>query len=148
MTNINKEILDVLGDLTQLDINAAEAYSQALSQIDDNEIYNQIAEFRNDHQRHVKELTTMIIHLGGEPLKKTKDLTGFIIKGFTAVRSLTGTVGALKAMQTNERMTNENYQKALQHDLPSEVASLVEKNLNDEKRHLEYVNLTLEKINS
>ena len=51
--------------------------------------------------------------LGGNPPKRSVDLKGLLLEGFTALRSVTGTEGALKAMQSNEKTTNKKYQEAL-----------------------------------
>jgi demethoxyubiquinone hydroxylase (CLK1/Coq7/Cat5 family) len=70
-------------------------------------------------------------------------LKGYLIEGFTALRSMTGTEGALKAMRTNEKITNKNYDKALSQDLPADVAAIVRRNRDDERRHLEYIETAL-----
>lgn len=69
----------------------------------------------------------------------TSDFKGFIISGFTALRSLTGTKGALEAMETNERLTTSKYAEASKWDFPVDVLAVVQSNLADEQRHLAFV---------
>lgn len=145
---MNEKIIDVLIDLAQLDIDAVAAYEQALEKIDDNEIYENINTFKNDHIRHVDELSHLIRKLGGTPPEMTKDLKGYLIEGMTFLRSVTGTKGALKAMESNEKITNNNYKKAIENNpgLPEDIEAILQNNYNDEKRHLEYIEMILKKF--
>jgi len=140
----NNTIAKKLIELAQLDIDAAYAYEQALGSIEHSAIHAQISSFRDDHLRHINELSALIRQLGEEPPAHTKDFKGFLIAGFTAIRSMTGTEGALKAMQGNEKLTNKTYQEALSWDLTPDARALIEKNYADEKRHLQYITTTLE----
>jgi uncharacterized protein (TIGR02284 family) len=143
---MEKDLIKKLCDLAQLDIDAVYAYNQALERITDNDIYKSIANFRDDHIRHIKDLSEEIIKHNGEPPKQTKDFKGYLIEGFTSLRSITGTQGALKAMETNEVLTNKTYKKALDDDsLSIEIRKLIERNYSDEKRHLEYIRSVLAK---
>jgi len=140
-------IVDILTDLTQLDIDAVFAYEQALERIDEEAIYKEIASFRDDHLRHVDDLSELIRKYGGTPPERSRDFKGFFIEGFTAMRSITGTRGALSAMQDNEKTTNTTYKTALaEHpDLPEDALTLLQKNYADEKRHLSFITNALEK---
>jgi uncharacterized protein (TIGR02284 family) len=142
----DKKLVDHLTSLVQLDIDAVEAYEQALKNIDVIAIYEKLQEFRNDHMQHIEVLSKVIRGLGGKTPQITKDIKGFIIKGFTAIRSATGTKGALKAMQTNEQLTNSTYKNALDWNLPPDVRAVVESNYKDEQRHLAYIKEQLESI--
>lgn len=147
---MTKEIVKVLSDLTQLDIDAVYAYEEALKQIDDQEVYRNIESFRTDHLQHIQDLSKLIEYYGETPPSPTKDLKGYFIEGMTMLRSLTGTKGALSAMESNEKTTNKNYKTALEENpnLPGDVVFLLNKNYEDEKRHLEYIQRTLQKLKS
>ena len=58
---------------------------------------------------------------------------------FPVIRSATGNEGALKAMKSNEKMTNRRYREAAVLDLPPTIGDVVVQNYDDERRHLEYV---------
>jgi len=137
------KVIDQLNSLIQLDIDAAHAYKQALSQIDDKIIKDKIEIFRNDHQRHISDLSKEVRALGGTPTEFSRDFKGFLIEGFTALRSVTGTDGALSAMKQNEELTNSTYRDAVNWDLPASAKSIVEKNAGDEELHLRYITETL-----
>jgi len=139
MANDNKDIARNLAKLMQLDVDAARAYEQALDNIDVPAIHKSLSLFRDDHKRHISELGQAIRNLGEEPPSESPDIKGFFIEGFTAIRSLTGTEGALKAMRGNEKLTTSTYHDALSEDLPEDIKQLVQKNYSDEERHLKYI---------
>lgn len=130
--------------MIQLDVDAVHAYDQAIEKIDDLEIRNQIASFRDDHQRHVDELSDYLRRNSLEVPERTRDLKGLLIEGFTALRSVTGTEGALKAMKSNEKVTNRQYEEAIREIVEPDAKSLLQKNYEDEKRHLAYIERVLE----
>jgi len=140
----NSKLIKDLCELAQLDIDAIRAYDQALDNIDHPSIHTQISSFKADHARHVNDLNSIIRRLGGEPPSFSPDLKGFFIEGFTAIRSLTGTEGALKAMRSNEKLTNKSYEKALGWELPADIRATIEKNFADERRHLAYIEQAIE----
>jgi rubrerythrin len=103
-------------------------------------LFKNISALRDDHIRHAEDLSTKITELGEKPPKLTQDFKGYLIEGFTSLRSVTGTKGALKAMESNEILTNRTYKRALELEgLPPDVKTLIEKNYGDEKRHLDYI---------
>jgi rubrerythrin len=136
-----KELLNLLEDLAHVDIDAWHAYGQAMERIENAlEIRRKLEEFREDHRRHETELAGKIVALGGNPPEFSKDFKGHLIEGFTALRSITGTQGALAAMRSNEQLTNRKYAKALDElALPSDIRMLLEGGYADEQRHLQYI---------
>lgn len=50
-----------------------------------------------------------------------------------------GDVAALRAMQGNEELTNSSYDKALELVWPSDLRAIIEKNRDDERRHLKFI---------
>src|SRR5689334_15823951 len=106
---MSKGALDTLKSLRQLDIDAVHAYTSAIEQIDVSSIRSRLEQFRGDHERHITDLEPCIRRFGAEPDPRERDFKGFLIQGFTAIRSMTGTEGALKAMLGNEETTNAHY---------------------------------------
>ncbi len=140
----NKDLGKQLASLVQLDIDAIHAYQEAIKKIEVPEVREKLTRFKRDHEKHVNDLTPIIRQNGGEVPEFKLDLKGYLIEGFTTLRSTTGTEGALKAMRTNEHMTNSAYDKALTLTLPVDVRVLVEKNRDDERRHLNYIENMIE----
>lgn len=134
---MNDKTIDVINGQIQLDLDAITAYEDAISACDSQEITAELALFRGDHERHVRNLSEMVRLLGGEPTTNT-DLKGVFIHGFTKLTSRSDR-SALLAMRANEELTNRSYKAALERDLPDDVRALFERNLADEQRHLAWI---------
>lgn len=133
------EIINQLEKLIHLDVDAIHAYDQAIKNIHEQTIKDKMILFQGDHRRHVDLLSAKVIELGGKPPEFTADFKGFIITGFTALRSLTGTKGALEAMETNEKLTTSKYEDAAKLQWPTEIMTIIQTNFADEQRHLSFV---------
>ncbi|MCE5186505.1 MAG: PA2169 family four-helix-bundle protein [Planctomycetaceae bacterium] len=137
---MNKDQADKIKSLIKLDIDAVAAYEEALQHIETPSIHKTINMYREDHRRHVTLLSDLLTGAGEVPPERTKDVKGFFIEGFTSLRSVTGEDGALKAMLSNEKITNRKYQDAYENwDLDPEVLAVVSDNYEDERRHLSYI---------
>ncbi|HBG20421.1 MAG TPA: ferritin [Desulfobulbaceae bacterium] len=140
----NKEIAKKLSSLVQLDIDAVHAYKEAIEKIDDLQVREHLTQYRQDHERHISDLSAEIRRLGGTPPEFSLDFKGYLIKGFTSLRSTTGTKGALNAMHTNEKLTNKEYEAAKYWDFPPDLKQMIALAREDERRHLEYIERALE----
>ncbi len=134
-----KDILKHLGNLCQLDIDAHSSYEQAIQNVDDAGIRQKLEQFKNDHERHITELSNHIRKHGGQPPEHRPGFKGFFLQGFTAIRAATGTEGALKAMRGNEETTNKHYSEAVEWDMPDDIKQVIKKGYEDEQRHLRYI---------
>ena len=134
-----KAVIALMRDLVHLDVDAIHAYDQALKNIDVAHIRSQLERAKADHERHISELSAAIVDLGGTAPVIRRDMKGLLIEGMTALRSAMGTEQSLRAMQTNEKLTNRQYEKAAKMALPAHVDALVRRNLEDERRHLAYI---------
>jgi rubrerythrin len=139
-----KDVIEMLGSLAQLDVDAYHAYGQAIESIDIGTVRAELSRYQQDHLRHYQELSRTISALGGSPPEFSKDFKGYFISGFTSLRSVTGTKGALEAMQSNEKTTNKNYGEASAHaDLPPEIHEMLVSFYQDEQRHLRFIERAL-----
>lgn len=135
----NKEIVARLNDLIQLDVDAVEAYSHAIKHLEYGDISKRLLDFQDDHRTHIRNLTEMVQHLGGKPVKPTPDLKGYLIEGFTALMSASGSIGAMEAMKANEILTTKKYSQAAALDLPEELKKVILTHYSQEQRHLQYI---------
>jgi demethoxyubiquinone hydroxylase (CLK1/Coq7/Cat5 family) len=141
-----------LASLAQLDYDAMAGYEQAIKRIPDSDrtIRDELQAFHDDHRRHVDDLSAMIITLGQRAPEISKDIKGRLIEGMTAMMSMTGTSGALKGMQQNERLTNKRYGDSVQDPdfaaYTADLQALLRKNYQDEQRHLSAINAALEQL--
>lgn len=128
-----------LRSLAQLDADAVGAYDAAISRVSEPLVRERLNDFRVDHVRHVQDLNALIQRFGGEPVELKPDLKGAAMKGLTAVTSMMGTEAALVAMLGNEEFSNRAYELALQFDWNPEIRSLIQKNRQDEYRHVTWI---------
>jgi rubrerythrin len=138
-------VCEDLNRLLQLDVDAACTYREAISHVDDDQVRRDLQAFLADHERHVMELTTIIRELGGTPIEPARDLKGAILEGMTRLRSR-GTLGALRAMRLNEKLTNRAYDKAAYRHVPPLAAAVIIENSNDERRHLAAIEAHIERL--
>ncbi|MCC6553459.1 MAG: DUF2383 domain-containing protein [Polyangiaceae bacterium] len=138
-----KDVISELNELIKLDLGAIKAYDQAIDACDHPTIKGTLETFKKDHERHVTDLSAQVVSLGGT-VETEQGLMGRLIEGFTAVASR-GDQSALFAMRGNEELTNKRYSSALGEALPEGVRAVVEKNFEDEKRHLEWIKDALDK---
>ncbi len=140
----NKDAVRKLSSLMKLDIDAAKGYDTALDHIKDPAIHSQISKYRDDHLRHVDNLSTLISSLGETPPSRSPDLRGLFLGGATFIQSISGTEGALKGLETGEKMTNDAYSDAVKQDFPPDILNVLLSNYQDEKIHINYVRSALE----
>lgn len=148
-TSEQEKLAKKLIELVMVDIDAVSLYTTALKNIDDSTIHKTINKFKDDHERHIKDLSSWIRDLKEKPPEKTPDLKGYLLKAFSAIRSITGTSGALAALETAEHITNKAYEEAVSCkcvNIPQELKKLLNSNYEDEKRHLNYVIEQIKKI--
>jgi uncharacterized protein (TIGR02284 family) len=136
-------LIDKLEDLVKLDVDASSSYSQAIDDITDPSIRRHLERYQQDHEEHIIALSDEIERFGGTRPSHTPSITGFFITGFTAIRSAMGLEGALRAMEMNEHITNRKYEDAASEGFPPEIHSLITKHLDDERRHLAYIQRVL-----
>lgn len=138
---------EALNDLLELEYDALEAYEAAVSRLENNTYKNRLADFKNDHQRHIQELTDLLRQHGHSPANGP---TGkqWLTKGKVVIAdSVIGDKGILSAMKSNELDTNSAYSRMLQReDMWEDAKPLLEKEFADEKRHKEWIEQTLKGI--
>jgi hypothetical protein len=130
-----RQVCNHLNSLIQLDVDAIGTYREAIAHVTDIDVRDDLAAFLADHERHVMELTGIVRDLGGTPIRVHRDLKGAVLEGMTKLRSR-GTLGALRAMRLNEKLTNRTYDKASHFYMPPIGQVIVIENLDDERRHL------------
>jgi uncharacterized protein (TIGR02284 family) len=139
-----KNLIEALSNLVQLDIDAVQAYDQALKEIDDPIIRDRLLKFQDDHRNHIGRLSKKIEALGGQPPEYSQDIKGYVIEAFAAIRSFIGLKGALAAMKTIEEITNRYYGEVVSWDAPSAVKEVLRTFFSEEKVHLDYITSNLQ----
>jgi rubrerythrin len=134
-----QEITEDLSQLVQLDIDAVLAYDRALGGVDVPPLAATLASFKLDHQRHVLELSQVLLGMGFTPPEAKPDMKGMLLGGVTGLRARFGTEQALRAMVPNEELTTTTYARMLAKPFPADVLEIVRRNAADEQRHLSWL---------
>lgn len=130
---------EILNDLLQTAIDTIHAHTHAIEHIHLPEVAIDLQQFEVDHQRQIDQLSVAVQRLGIVPVDPTPDLRGYASEAFVALRSLTGTAGALKALRSSEQTLYEGYERTLSDELPPDIHAIVRRGRDDERRHLLYL---------
>lgn len=128
-----------LRSLARLDADAIGTYDAAIARATDDEVRTKLSEFRTDHVRHLQDLNALLVKLAADQVALAPDLKGVALKAMTQAGSMLGTEGALVTMMGNEGLTNVTYELALKADWAPEEREVIEKNREDERRHLAWL---------
>jgi uncharacterized protein (TIGR02284 family) len=135
--------IEELNELIRFDYDAIGAYETAINDIKEMQCRDPLVRFKGDHERHVQNLSQIVLRLGGKPVEKP-DFKGFLRKSMTKVAGLGGTEATLKAMKSNEELLNKTYSHHLSFDWPADIESVIRANYGDEQRHLAWVEQALQ----
>ncbi len=142
-----QEVLDGLNDLLQLDHDALAAYDVAIAKLEDRDHASQIAGYRRDHERHVRELNELVTRLGGTPVNHPH-ATGPFKTALQSLGGLAGDKGLLMAFRTNELQVRTKYDTYASKAMlwPPEVKRVVDGAALDEERHYAWVAGVLQRM--
>jgi uncharacterized protein (TIGR02284 family) len=127
--------VNLLNNLIELDFDAIEAYEAAITRLSNPHDQDSLRGFMSDHQRHTQDLADVVRELGEKP-KTGTDFKHVLTKGKVVLAGLMGDTAILWAMRSNEDDTNKAYEKATEEPgLPARIRDILERNLNDERRH-------------
>ncbi len=144
-TTIGNEtnLIDTLNNLIRLDFDAIEAYQAAINRLQDATCKEQLTQFMRDHERHTQDLSAIVTQLSSTPATEG-DLKAWLTQGKVVIGNLTGDSGILKAMKSNEDDTNTAYEQALgRGDATPDVQEVLQRNLDDERRHRSWIETRL-----
>ncbi len=135
-----------LTHLVTLEYNAIEAYEAAINRLDDSECKKKLEEFMADHKRHTETVGAHLKSMN-ESVPDEPGLKSILTQGKVLIGGLMGDKAILQAMKTNEDDTNSAYSNALEHDdMPKDVRSTLEENLEDERRHRAWIEEKIKKM--
>jgi uncharacterized protein (TIGR02284 family) len=136
----------LLEDLVRLERNAIAAYEHAIDRLREQELRSMLGNFCEDHQRHLRELGELLTGVGRQPAEQG-DTNRLLTWGKVALGGLVGDTAVLKAMRSNEDVTNAAYDRAAAFaDLPEEVRTMIQRAGDDERRHRDWITAKLTEI--
>jgi rubrerythrin len=126
---------EALQTLVELDYDAVEAYDAAIERLKNLEHKAVLQGFRKDHQRHIQEISDLLV-AHGEKAPEKSDAKKWLTKGKVVIAGLVSDNLVLAAMQSNEIDTNTAYEKINAHESKwVDAENILETAWKDEKRH-------------
>lgn len=135
-----------LTDLLQLECDALASYTVAAAGLRRSDLREQLQAFRQDHERHVRDLTATIRDLGGIPLSVPHIPTGLLKLGVQLCGLPGGDRSILLAFVSNEWQSREKYARYAARPYEPELAALLERHAADEARHYAWASDELEQL--
>lgn len=136
---------EAICDLLELEYDAVEAYDAAINRLDHPEYKAQLSSFKEDHRRHISELSELIKKHNIDPPSGPSSGKQWLTKGKVVLGNLAGDLTILRAMRSNEIDTNVAYERIRAHDqLWPESRTLIEKNYQDEQKHKKWLDQVIE----
>ncbi len=142
MVGTEAMVENLVESLLYLEHDAIAAYDSTIEKLENPSYKQKIAQFREDHIKHVAELTRIasVVHANAPHQGDMKQL---LTTGKIAMASMVGDGAILKAMKTNEDDTVTAYERASQHqDVSAEDRRTFEAFASDERRHREWMERT------
>ncbi|MDP3533676.1 MAG: DUF2383 domain-containing protein [Alphaproteobacteria bacterium] len=136
---LESEFIKAIKDIIELDYNAIAAYEAAIDRLEKEETKQALQDFKKDHERHVEELSSFIKSKNEDP-PTGPSLKSAFTKGKVMLANLIGDMTILMAMKSNEIDTNIAYERINNcPNIPEEVSDLLKQGLEDERRHLAWL---------
>ena len=136
-----------LNDLLQLDHDAVQSYTLAIQALENVGRRQTLIRFREDHERHITELTALVRRHDGLPIELPHP-TAAAKLATQAAGAAGGDREVLLAFKANERQSRDKYAKALDRlgGADESVLEVVRRAAGDEARHYAWAEQTLESL--
>lgn len=139
-------VIAELTDLLQLEYDTLPVYSLAIAATRRAEIRDALAEFREDHRRHIRELSSLLRAMGGVPLPLPHLPTGLFKLAVQAAGVPGGDRAILLAFKSNEWQSKTKYARHAGRPHVPDIAALLDRNAADEARHYAWASRTLDEM--
>jgi rubrerythrin len=145
-TSEDRALIAELNDLLRLNHDALQAYGVAIRSLRSDSRRQAVESFREDHQRHVAELSQLVREYGGTPAELPHLPTGAFKLAVQAIGAAGGDRAILLAFKANERQSRDRYRAAAAQPLPAGVAAVLSRHAVDEVRHYAWALTTLDDL--
>ena len=135
-----------LNDLLRLDHDAVGAYTLALQNLPRDAFGQTLARFRDDHERHVAELSDLVRKHGGAPAHLPHLPTGAFKLAVQGVGNAGGLRETLLAFKTNEAQVRDKYRRHAERAHPPDVDAVLRRAAHDEEVHYAWAAEMLERL--
>ena len=135
LVGLQTDLHSLVKNLIELDYDAIQAYEAAIARLTREGQRRQLMEFRDDHQRHIEELSR-VLRDGGRTPPKGPDLKRLLMEGKVVLAGLVSERAILYALKSIAKDTNVAYERASRSDaVPLQLRELLRASLADERRH-------------
>jgi len=137
---MDDEVRKKLISLAQLDKDAVAAYNDALRDVHDDEVRENFADFRDEHEHHATVISTAIERLGLKMPQLKVDTVGHFAEWVVSFQSALGEKGPLHAMRTAETYHNARYKAAIDWQIDDQdLAASIRAFYAEEQHHLAFM---------
>ncbi len=143
---LEDNFIQELKDLVCLDYAAVEAYHAALSKLKNDKYKNTLEGFKNNHELHIRNISQFLREKGYHcPTGPGMKL--LLSQGKVILATFAGDVAILKALRSNEFVTNDAYENInTYNEVPNNLKKILLEGYEDEKKHLFWIEDELEEI--
>jgi hypothetical protein len=124
-----------LADLLQLENDTLPMYSMAISALRNPALRERLRTYREDHERHARDLTALIRELGGVPPVLPHLPTGLLKLAIQMAGLPGGDRTILMGFVSNEWQSREKYARYAAKSYPPAMAALIASHAADEAAH-------------
>lgn len=124
-----------LNPLLTLEHDLLRAYAVAQVGLRDAALAHSLEGLRLEHERHLSDLTALILRLGGHP-RSRRGLRGPVLEVMAAVGASVSDGAALRALTRGEEVASRLYEAALDDPLPATAVPLILRGLEGHRRRL------------
>jgi rubrerythrin len=146
MSRSDAALVAELNDLLMLDHDAVQGYTLAIRLLENPAYKAQLQLFRVDHERHIDELSQLIVSRDGAPLDLPHLPSGAFKLAVQAIGAAGGDRAVLLAFKANERQVRDKYRRSARDVHPADVTSVLARAAEDEARHYVWALETLEEL--
>jgi hypothetical protein len=141
LVGVRGNFVDALKELVELEFDTVEAYEVAIDRLKDPEYKITLGQFRDDHKRHISELTSLLIKHDVQPPLGHSMGKHWVTIGKVVIANLNGGDKAiLLAIKVNKIDTNTTYARMKERpDAWNDARDIIECGLQDEQRHQKWL---------
>lgn len=141
---LETDFITAIKDLIELDYDAIAAYEAAIERMDNETYKNKLNSFKQDHEKHIEGLSAFLQDKGKDG-PTGPSVKSYLTQGKVVLANLIGDRTILIAMRSNEIDTNTAYERINNYeDMPQEIRETLKQGLEDERRHLAWLEEILE----
>lgn len=142
----NQDVIEHLKSLVHYEIDHSFLLAQAVHNLKDSETIQKVGSYRDAVEDNISQLSTAIEKLGGEVPEHSRDFKGFFMQGYAALRGIASDYGVLQALDSNEKLILDAYEKVSRLDLPQEAKEVIQKSYDKDKSLFQTIQTQAEKL--